>query len=229
MNLKILFMGRDNCEYTARALELFESLEIEYVVHLSSNRNEDLPLNIRGFRGDYLLSFNNYIIVPDSLLKAIKKASINFHPSPPEYRGSGGSSWAIYNQEQEFCVTAHLMNQFVDSGAIFDLVRFKIQEKENWLSLKKRALDYSFQQLERTLIGICEQGYSYIQKNLDSFHSTTWSGPIRKIHEIDDMQVLTCNASEEQISRTIRAFHSQSHPVKLRISGRTFVLETLPN
>ena len=63
------------------------------------------------------------------MLGLAKKLNINFHPSPPRYRGVGGFNLAILNSDKEFGVTAHLMTSKVDDGLIIDMKSFKISKK----------------------------------------------------------------------------------------------------
>ena len=76
------------------------------------------------------LSFQNYFIIPRSLLLRSSLA-INFHPGPPDYPGSGMINWALYDQCESFGVTAHLMNEKVDNGKILKVKRFKISKTRN--------------------------------------------------------------------------------------------------
>ena len=60
------------------------------------------------------------------LLKKVNKAAINFHPGPPEYRGTGCVNYALYENSKFYGCTAHLINEKVDNGKIIDVKKFNI-------------------------------------------------------------------------------------------------------
>lgn len=71
-----------------------------------------------------------------------KKWSINFHPGSSKYPGIGCTNFAIYNREEEFGVTAHIMEPKVDSGTIVSVKRFPLLKTDSVYSLTKRCYDY---------------------------------------------------------------------------------------
>ena len=75
---------------------------------------------------DYLFNFMSPKKVPKSVLENIKKYAINFHPACPKYPGVGSASYAIYNQDKNYGVTAHLMTENFDEGKIFMVLGIKI-------------------------------------------------------------------------------------------------------
>ena len=38
---------------------------------------------------------------------------------------------ALYNDESEFGVTAHLINEYIDNGEIIETINFKIEDDDN--------------------------------------------------------------------------------------------------
>ena len=60
------------------------------------NRDDKFPEDIEWWKGDYIVSFLSPWVISNSLLNRAKKASINFHPAPPEYPGIGCTNFAIY-------------------------------------------------------------------------------------------------------------------------------------
>ena len=82
--------------------------------------------------GTRLLSFCTSVIVPSSLLKDLPGPAYNFHPGPPEYRGVGCLNYAIFNNENYYGVTAHIINQKIDFGQILKVFRYKISKKKKF-------------------------------------------------------------------------------------------------
>ena len=84
------------------------------------------------------------MILDNKILNIANKLNINFHPSPPRYRGVGGYNLAILNSDSKFGITAHLISKKIDDGLIIDLMTFKILKNINLdqLIFKTRKLQY---------------------------------------------------------------------------------------
>ena len=56
------------------------------------------------------------------------KGVINFHPAIlPEYKGTGGYNLAILDQLSEWGISAHYVDESIDTGAIIDVSKFRIE------------------------------------------------------------------------------------------------------
>jgi methionyl-tRNA formyltransferase len=86
-----------------------------------------------------LISFVTPVIVPADILHRLGYGAFNFHPGPPEYPGWAPSHFALYNRETEFGVTAHVMVEAVDAGAIIGVARFPIPPHLSVLGLEGLA------------------------------------------------------------------------------------------
>lgn len=102
-------------------------------------RGDPQPNVLDEWTGNWILSFKSDLVLPQHLLDRAEKGSINFHPSPPEYRGIGGHYWAIANQDEQFGVTCHHMIRRVDLGPIIEVRRFPMLPRDTPSSLKERA------------------------------------------------------------------------------------------
>ena len=91
---------------------------------------------------EYLFNFLSPLRVPIEIINNINIHSINFHPSPPDYPGVGSASYALYNKDKDFGVTAHLMTEQYDSGEILKLIKFPISPDDYCDTLFDRALIY---------------------------------------------------------------------------------------
>src|SRR6185312_6782050 len=49
--------------------------------------------DLSGWHGDWIIAFKADLILLQQTLDRATKGAINFHPSPPEYRGLGGYWW----------------------------------------------------------------------------------------------------------------------------------------
>lgn len=91
---------------------------------------------------DYVVSYLYWRILKEPILSMPKNGCINFHPAPlPEYKGLGGCSFAILNEEKTWGATAHYINAGIDTGDIIMVDRFEFDyKKETAYSLKEQTL-----------------------------------------------------------------------------------------
>ena len=80
----------------------------------------------RRLRRARLIAFASTVIVPGRILNRLGFGAYNFHPGPPNYPGWAPSHFAVYDRATSFGVTAHVMLERVDSGAIIAVDLFGI-------------------------------------------------------------------------------------------------------
>lgn len=215
--MKVLFFGRNGCSYSENLINLLNQLEVELELVLVRSRDEVLPEAVYEWSGDYLFSFRNLKIIPDRLLRNVERAAINFHPAPPRYRGSGGVNVALYNDDTEFGVTAHLMDAKVDNGMILAVQRFAIDPNDDLPSLIRKTHEQLSTLAERVMRKACS-----LSLPLRPAKTERWEGPAYKAADIDNFSVISLPIEPVELRRIIRAFHLPEYPVKIRIHGQTF-------
>lgn len=107
--------------------------------------------DLTAWEGDWIVAFKADLILSGDTLARAKKGAINFHPSPPRYRGLGGYWWALHNGDKVFGVTVHHMDERIDHGAIIKTDHFRILPKQTETGLKERAAIRSLILLNKTL------------------------------------------------------------------------------
>ena len=148
--MKILLLRKSNCPYCDKALEFLRNTNHTIGVLQSDKRFDKFPNDI-GWKPDVVFSFKNYMILPKKITD--NTLCINFHPGPPEHPGSCSANWALYNQDSEFGVTAHFMNDIVDNGLIFRVRRFPINLEDSLDDLLDKA-NIEYWATDGTLLGI---------------------------------------------------------------------------
>jgi methionyl-tRNA formyltransferase len=224
LHQKVLFFGKFNCDYSQRAIEHLEKLGFSVQAVLSRFRNEELPTEVKHWRGEYIISFKSYFVLPASLIEMSRIAAINFHPAPPKYRGSGGATWALYFEEEIFGVTAHLIDEQIDNGTIIECRRFPIYQGDNVSSLLKRSEIHTFDLFSDLTTGLAREGYTFLEKKINSSIIEKWNGPARKINEVDKLQEVDLSIRRDELEKIIRAVHSSKFPLRIRLHGYTFYL-----
>ena len=112
----VLLVGRKDCEFSTKAIEVLASHGFDLTFLESSHRGENLSSAFANWHGDYILCFRSlYILTKEDLARA-RVATINFHPGPPERRGTGCLNYALYHNDAMYGVTAHLVNEEIGSN-----------------------------------------------------------------------------------------------------------------
>ena len=225
--MKVLFFGNKNCSYSMGAYDFLKRLNLDVVGVWSEKRNEKIPKEIYSWKGDYIFSFQSYFLVPREILDNAK-ISINIHPAPPDYPGSGGPGWAIYDEAKYYGCTAHIMNESIDNGAILKVKRFNVLPTDTIASLlhraKSNAIILFYEMAQDLLIN---------DKNIDEFilenNHEEWRGADRKISQINKMRFIECDIDLSEFEKRVKAFHNTEYPLKLKLHGRDFVLQDNPN
>ena len=92
---------------------------------------------------DFLFSFLSPVIIPEFVLKKISIASINIHPALPKWPGVGAASFALFEGDKTYGVTAHEMLAKLDAGRIIRTIEFPILDNDSCETLFNRAMHYA--------------------------------------------------------------------------------------
>lgn len=183
----------------------FEVVLMRYCAFKDKTVDQDMLARLQA---DYLFSFNP-VILKRHVLESVKIAAINFHTAPPKYPGRGGCSYALYNEDDCYGVTAHLMTEQIDAGAILDTLYFPIESTDTAQTLHEKALNYIPLLVKR-----------WLQTKLLVPNGEQWCGAARTQKDfIEFMRV----ESPDELERKIRACQ---HPAKpgpyVEICGKKF-------
>jgi len=147
-----------------------------------------------------LISFVTGIIVPGDVLECFQGDAYNFHPGPPEYPGSGASNFAVYEEAKQFGSTAHIMTKSVDAGPIIQSVRFDIDPSLRFTDLELCAYRAAFD-LFIDLSEVLAVSAEPLKPSGEQ-----WSGIKRRKQDVIDMQTVTPQMDEAEITKRFRAF-----------------------
>ena len=152
-----------------------------------------------------------------------KIACINFHPSPPKYRGRGGINYALYNQEKKYGVTAHIMDEKIDHGRIILVKYFKVPknctvEKLFNITLKKLYIlaDEIFRKLKKD------------PKNLDKLikknKNSKWAKKISTTKDMNKFYELSIKSNKSEFLKKIKSTNYKNFKPYLKVHGLKFYL-----
>jgi methionyl-tRNA formyltransferase len=143
--LMLLCPEADTVEW-CRTAEEFTRAVFTDVETIYWGPGDPYPTALDDWEGEWLISFRGDLIVPERVYTKATKGAINFHPSPPHFRGLGGHIYAIHENHGTFGTTCHHMAKSVDTGQIIDVKRFTIAPGETATSLRHHVGAHSLVQ-----------------------------------------------------------------------------------
>jgi methionyl-tRNA formyltransferase len=172
----------------------------------------------RGGEVDFLFNYLSPVIVPERILQTIRRAAVNFHPAPPEWPGVGSASYALYEGDETFGVTAHVMTPKVDAGPIVRSIRFPVLADDDCESLFGRALNFSLFLFYDVLAEVARGGAA--QPSGDAWKR----GAVRRA-EFEKWMAVKPSDSADEVRRKIRALrHSRLPGPYVEVGGLKFHL-----
>ncbi len=148
---------------------------------------------------DIVISFLFWKIIKKPLINFAKIGCINLHPAPlPDFRGFSPYSFAIYNNSPTWGVTAHFVDEKIDTGDIIKVNKFPINAKnETAFSLEQKSQIHLLKLFEDVIdIALKTNSLPRNKQSNGNYFSKKDFENLRKIQ----------NNSEDEIERKIRAF-----------------------
>lgn len=224
----VLFFGRFGCPRSEAALAYLDVLGFQTQVVISQQAGAALPEWVHDWRGDWIFCFRSFYILPQSVIDAAAQAAINFHPAPSDFRGRGCLNFALYEDAPEYGVTTHIIETKVDSGTILRCDRFPILPGDGVDSLLQRTHHHLLSAFYDIVGGIASGGRAHVDALLQSCDET-WAGPLYKLSQLNDLQVLDVGENAGEMARVIRATHTAAFPTQLVLNGQRFELSRKPH
>ena len=222
---RVLFFGRSKCESSEKILSQLKGDGFDVTYVMSKRRSEVIPEDIYRWNGEYILCFRSLLVLPIKLLEKARVAAINFHPAPPEYPGAGCINFALYDEVDDYGVTAHLMNEKVDNGKILEVRRFPVHKFDNLPSLLKRPHNELYHLCSDFITALASIGEAYVSSKVDECKDEFWRGEARLIKELEQLQTINVSIEKSELERIIRATHIDNFPPKVMLHVYKFYLK----
>lgn len=112
-------------------------------VELSSDINSNAFMEaVKKYRADLFVSMSFDQIFRDKVRNLPRQKTINCHAGKlPFYRGRNILNWVLINDEKEFGITVHYMDEGIDTGDIILQETYPITDLDNYATLLERAYD----------------------------------------------------------------------------------------
>jgi methionyl-tRNA formyltransferase len=116
-----------------------KSYKIRYIKNKNINSNEFISV-IQKYKCDLFVSMSFNQIFKSKIINLPKYKTINCHAGKlPFYRGRNILNWVLINDEKEFGITVHFVDEGIDTGDIILQKSFKITDQDNYETLLKKA------------------------------------------------------------------------------------------
>jgi methionyl-tRNA formyltransferase len=143
-----------------------------------------------------------------------KYRTINCHAGKlPFYRGRNILNWALINDEKEYGITAHYLDEGIDTGDIIVQKLYEITDLDNYSSLLTRSYSYCADVLCEAILQI-ENGTVHTVKQ-NSIDPVGFYCGMRQSGD----EILDWNQTSRQIFNFIRAISSPGPMARSEING----------
>jgi methionyl-tRNA formyltransferase len=137
ITIKFVCARFDNPDSVLRQKAL--SYGIPFLTHPKINSDEFLQI-VSTLNADLFVSMSFNQIFGERLLNVPPMKTVNCHAGKlPFYRGRNILNWVLINDEKEFGITAHYVDQGIDTGDIIVQETFPISETDDYSTLLARA------------------------------------------------------------------------------------------
>lgn len=137
--------------------------KIKLFLKLPKNLNKIQKLTSRT---NFIINIFSRFIIPNEILKKVKKSSFNIHPGRlPYYPGTNSVAGEIFNNEKYSALSVHEMNNKIDGGNILFIKKVKINNNDLAIDVWRKLflkLNHSIDELINKL----EKKKIKLQKNI---------------------------------------------------------------
>lgn len=114
---------------------------LDFIIHPNINSSEFIE-TVQRYECDLFVSMSFNQIFRNELINLPPMKAINCHAGKlPFYRGRNILNWALINDEKEFGVTVHYMNEGIDTGDILAQNCYPITDFDTYATLLERAFE----------------------------------------------------------------------------------------
>jgi methionyl-tRNA formyltransferase len=171
--------------------------------------------NISKYECDLFVSMSFNQIFKNEIINLTKYKIINCHAGKlPFYRGRNILNWALINNEEEFGITVHYVDEGVDTGDIILQETYPITMQDNYATLLERAYTECANILYKAVC-LFKSG-SVVGKKQIEIHPTGFYCSQRKFND----EILDWNRSSIDIFNFVRAICFPGPMARAIINGK---------
>ncbi len=224
---KILILCRKNDKNVNKLINFFKKNSNKVIIIWSKHPRENIKLSKYVLKNyfDYIVSFRNFYILKNNLIKRAKYAAINFHPSTPNYRGMGCINFALFDNKKNYGSTAHLIDEKIDHGKIINVTRFKIKKKFSLQTLLKKTHDNMLRQAIN-IFEILKGNPNKLNSLIAKSKKERWSKKVSTREDMEDFYEVEKTITYKNLLRKIKACYMEDFRPYIMKHGLKFSLSS---
>lgn len=139
LEIKFVVVRYDKRDATLIELASKNKIAVELCKNINSREFID---RVKKYEVDLFVSMSFNQIFKTEMINLPRYKTINCHAGKlPFYRGRNILNWALINDENEFGITAHYVDEGIDTGDIILQETYSITDEDNYSTLLARAYD----------------------------------------------------------------------------------------
>lgn len=213
-NIKIMFIC---VRYDTQDIILKNFAEINNIPYLKNENinSEEFLDEVGKYECDLFVSMSFNQIFKNKLINMPKLKTINCHAGKlPFYRGRNVLNWALINDEKEFGITVHYMDEGIDTGDIILQKTYPISDADTYSTLLEIAYKECANILYEAILLILKGDVKSIcQSNI---HPTGFYCGIRVVGD----EIIDWRQSSRDIFNFVRAICEPGPKARSTISGK---------
>lgn len=192
-------------------LNFSKEFNIDYFI-LDNVNSETSRKKVCSYDCDLLVSMSFNQIFRKDIINITPIGIINCHAGKlPFYRGRNILNWVLINDEKEFGITVHFVDEGIDTGDIILQKTFPISDSDNYSTLLNKSYSFCANILYESLVQISENSYKRIPQ--ETIHPTGFYCGMRKNGD----EIINWNNNSRSLFNFIRSI-SKPGPI-----ARTFI------
>jgi methionyl-tRNA formyltransferase len=198
-----------------------QDLNIPFIVSENVNDVEFIE-RVKIFNADLFLSMSFNQILKASILSVPHRGFINCHAGKlPFYRGRNPLNWALINDEKEFGITVHFIDEGIDTGDIIVQDIEHISDADDYASLLARAVEGCALSVEKAIKLLLAD--DFLPTKQSSIHPVgTYFG-----RRIAGDEFIDFNWSARRLFNFVRAITSPGPCARFNVCGEEFAIGRL--
>ena len=179
-----------------------KEFKIDYLEHNDVNSSDFISL-IKNYKCNLFVSMSFDQIFKKDIIKLMRHNIINCHAGKlPFYRGRSVLNWVLINDEKEFGITVHYIDEGIDSGDIILQRSYEITDLDDYKTLLNKAYIKCADILYEAIL-MLKKGDVKTQKQINIHPVGSYFSKRKKGDEI-----LNWNQSSRAIFNFVRAIKS---------------------
>ncbi|MCK8816297.1 hypothetical protein MWH28_02830 [Natroniella sulfidigena] len=177
---------------------------------------------------DLGISVRYHRIISSEVRNKFKEGIVNTHGGIlPQYRGTYTNIHAIINEEDEYGVTLHYIDEGIDTGDIIDIKKSEINSKDTGFDLYLRSEKLCYQILKENLDELLKGEINSITQE-EFIKINNCKDGLYKSKDISNLKEISIqNLDTSRTLKIIKAFDSPYHePAFTYINGEKIYLRT---